>query len=69
MNIFDNTTPVLKEAMAEMIAEQIHDGLSKQYFYEWFVTGNWDTYITNNYNEPDAKQQILKEIKEIFKLK
>lgn len=69
MNIFDNTTPILKQAMAEMIAEQIHEAISTQYFYEWFNTGNWDAYITNSFDEPNAKQQILKEIKEIFKLK
>jgi len=69
MNLFENTTPILKRALADMIAEQIHEGLSKQSFYDWYLEGKWDEYIRNMYDDPACKEEILKNIKELFNLK
>jgi len=66
MNLFDNTTPVLKQALADLIAEQILNGLNKKPFEQWYNTA-FDAYLCDEEFCP-TKDEILKKIKELFKL-
>lgn len=58
----------LKESVANLIAEQIHNGLLKQSFFDWYNTGEWDTYLAENFGDEEVKKVILKQIKSLFKL-
>jgi hypothetical protein len=66
MNLFDNTTPILKEAMAEMIAEQILNGLKSQTFFDWY-NSDFEEFIQDS-ESAISEQDVLKRIKSIFKL-
>jgi hypothetical protein len=58
MNIFDNSTPILKQAMAEMIAEQILKGLKTQTFFDWY-NSDFEEFIQDS-DSAISEQDVLK---------
>jgi hypothetical protein len=66
MNIFDNSTPIIKQAIAEMIAEQILKGLKTQLFNDWY-NSDFDDFIQDSESNI-SEEMVLDKIKKLFHL-
>lgn len=53
----------------EEIAETIYNTLTKQSFYDWYCEdGDFEKYIAGD-EDAKSKEQILEDVKTLFKLK
>ena len=52
---------------ADQLAEKILNTLERQWFADWYNTGNFDKYISGDL-PPVSKEQIIADVKKMFKL-